>query len=101
MAYGTAMPHHWYTMFANILKDMNLKPSPHDPCLFSGIISEDDPRFTRQEIHVGAYVDDFTFYSTDLTEEEKKEALERKFKVNFIVDADFFPWHRFHRAMPR
>ena len=38
---------------------------------FSGIINDDDPKSTRQEIHVGAYVDDFVFYSTDPAEEEK------------------------------
>ena len=84
-------PRHWYTMFTNILKDMNLKPSSHDPCLFSGIIDNTDPKSTRQEIHVGAYVDDFVFYSTDPAEEEKfKTALESKLKIDFMGDADYF-----------
>jgi hypothetical protein len=31
-------PHHWYNMVTKILKDIGLQPSPHDACLYSGII---------------------------------------------------------------
>jgi hypothetical protein len=58
-------PHHWY----------NITPSPHDPCLFSGIVKS--PRLTnlppdadRRPIHIGLYVDDFVFFSEDPTEED-------------------------------
>ena len=70
---------------------MNIKPSPHDPCLFSGIIDNTDPKSTRHTIHVSAYVDNFVLYSTDPAEEEKiKTTLESKLKVDFIGDADYF-----------
>ena len=81
---------HRYEMFTNILKDTNLKPHPHNPRLFSGIVNADDTKSTRQETHVGAYVDGFVFYSTDPAEEEQiKEVLESKLKVGFMGDADF------------
>ena len=57
----------------------------------SGIVNETDPKFTCHEIHVGAYIEDFVFYSTDPAEEEKlKIALERKLRVDFMSDANFF-----------
>ena len=78
-------------MITNVLKTMNLKPSHHDPCLFSGIINETDPMSTRKEIFVGAYVDDFVFYSKDPAEEEQfKTALQDKLKVDFIGNTDYF-----------
>ena len=76
---------------------MNLTPSPHDPCLFSGIINETDLMSTREEVFVGAYVDDCVFYSTDPAEEEKfKTALQDKLKVDFMGNADYFLAPRLH-----
>eukprot|EP00956_Cyclotella_meneghiniana_P038057 scaffold148302_cov51-Cyclotella_meneghiniana.AAC.2 len=75
-------PHHWYNMITDILKDIGLTPSPHDPCLFSGVVhstspspnpsnpSIPSPSSTRKPIHVGIYVDDFVFFSEDPAEEE-------------------------------
>ena len=91
-------PKHWYNMFTDILKSMNLQPSAHDPCLFSGIINgatatstNATAASTRQKIYVGAYVDDIVFYSSDPAEEKLfKEALEAKLKVDFMGDADYF-----------
>ena len=78
-------------MFTDALKNMNLTPSHHNPCLFSGIIDEPDPMSTREEIFVGAYVDDFVFYSKDPAKEEKfKTALQDKLKVDFMGNADYF-----------
>ena len=74
-------PKHWYNMFTGILKSMNLQPSAHDPCLFSGVINGTSATSTRHKIYVGAYVDDFVFYSTDPAEEKLfKDALEKKIK---------------------
>ena len=70
--YGLRRSHrHWYTMFTNILRDINLKLSPHNPCLFSDIVNDTDTKSTCHEIHVGAYVDDLVFCPTDPVEEEK------------------------------
>ena len=83
-------PKYWYNMITSILKKMNLKPSSHDPYLYSGvvntsshdsasvgsdastshIINDSSPTSTRQRLHVGIYVDDFVFYSTDPAEEK-------------------------------
>ena len=37
-------PHHWYDMITSILRDMGLQASPHDPCLFSGILNKPETR---------------------------------------------------------
>ena len=67
-------PHHWYNMITAILKDIGLTQSPHDPCLYSRIITKSgDPPSTdssRKPVHVGIYVDDFVFFSEDPNEEE-------------------------------
>ena len=31
-------PHNWYNMFTSILKSMCITASPHDPCLYSGVM---------------------------------------------------------------
>ena len=61
-------PHHWYNMFTSILRKLNLKPSPHDACLFTGIIGDPTGTSGRAPIDVGVYVDDFVFYSTNPAE---------------------------------
>ena len=33
-------PRHWYDMFTSILRDLKLEPSPHDPCLYSGVVND-------------------------------------------------------------
>eukprot|EP00956_Cyclotella_meneghiniana_P020999 scaffold37679_cov76-Cyclotella_meneghiniana.AAC.13 len=92
-------PHHWYNMITDILKGIGLTPSPHDPCLYSGIVTPSAPDTSsgpssdpvpcpahpdvaspssatastptdRKPVHVGIYVDDFVFFSEDPTEEE-------------------------------
>ena len=96
-------PHHWYTMVTTILKDMGLKASPHDPCLFSGIISNtsvssSDATATsiplpdeRTTIHIGLYVDDFVFFSASQQEEDLFKAIfASKLKVDFMGAVDFF-----------
>ena len=73
-------------MFTEILTDMGLTPSTHDPCMFDGVLSSNgdptldptsvavnisNPQETRQPIFIGIYVDDFVFYSKDPAEEER------------------------------
>ena len=36
-------PHHWHNMFVSALKDIGLRQSVHDPCLFSGSVTSDLP----------------------------------------------------------
>ena len=45
----------------------------------------------RASIHVGLYVDDFVFYSTDPAEEELFRSLfSSKITVDFMGDVDYF-----------
>eukprot|EP00804_Cyclotella_cryptica_P002399 CCRYP_004096-RA/>CCRYP_004096-RA protein AED:0.22 eAED:0.22 QI:0/0/0/1/0/0/3/0/917 len=97
-------PHHWYNMFVQALKDIGLKPSLHDPCLFSGIVNPQQHHSTSHSpsppppshtttapIHVGIYVDDFVFYSTDPIQEQRfMEALKQRVVVDFMGPVDWF-----------
>ena len=113
-------PRHWFNRIASILQGIGLVQSPHDPCIFSGIIDPSASAFptttnadgtitvtipaakgnpestitlpsTRQMIHVGIYVDDFVFYSTSDEEEELfRKSLQSKVAVDFMGDVDYF-----------
>eukprot|EP00956_Cyclotella_meneghiniana_P005594 scaffold7180_cov50-Cyclotella_meneghiniana.AAC.3 len=109
-------PHHWYNMFTKALKDIGLSPSLHDPCLFSGVLnvppgdstnldasnigngtspssSPDPTTSSPAPIHVGIYVDDFVFYSTDPQQEALfMEALKTKVVVDFMGPVDSRGW---------
>ena len=112
-------PHHWFHKITSILQDMGLRPSPHDPCLYSGVLHDDaaapprPPSPTsvlslsppaslpqRQPIHVGLYVDDFVFYSAcDAEQQRFQRILASKIKVDFMGDVDYllgtaFTWKR-------
>ena len=79
-------------MINSILISMvGIEPSPHDPCLFSGIIKTSSKDLSRHCVHVGMYVDDFVFHSTDPAEEALlKSELQQKVKVDFMGDTNFF-----------
>lgn len=86
-------PHHWYNMFTKALKDMGLQPSLHDPCLFSGAVHTPDSPASESTapVHVGIYVDDFVFYSTDPTQETRfMDALKQRVVVDFMGPVDWF-----------
>eukprot|EP00956_Cyclotella_meneghiniana_P030923 scaffold79637_cov24-Cyclotella_meneghiniana.AAC.1 len=110
-------PHHWYNMFTAALKDMGLQPSLHDPCLFSGAVTSSaanpsqapltslpsslhsentsstctTPSPSPALIHVGIYVDDFVFYSTDPAQEALfMEELKKRVVVDFMGPVDWF-----------
>jgi len=113
-------PRHWFNRIASILQEIGLVQSPHDPCIFSGIIDPSASAFattpnadgtitvtipsatgisestitlpsTRRMIHVGIYVDDFVFYSTSDEEEELfRQSLQSKVTVDFMGDVDYF-----------
>ena len=52
---------------------MGPNPSPHDPFLLSGVItnpySPDQTPDLQSQLHVGLYVGDFVFYSSDPSQE--------------------------------
>eukprot|EP00804_Cyclotella_cryptica_P021483 CCRYP_005804-RA/>CCRYP_005804-RA protein AED:0.39 eAED:0.32 QI:0/-1/0/1/-1/1/1/0/524 len=101
-------------MITTILKQIELTASPHDPCLFSGVVTNPDttapkhpvrpPSPTsvldppsspppRKPIHVGLYVDDFVFFSEDANEENIfKRALTQasNVKIDFMGTVDYF-----------
>ena len=113
-------PRHWFNRIASILQEIGLVQSPHDPCIFSGIIDPSASAFattpnadgtitvtipsatgtsettitlpsTRRMVHVGIYVDDFVFYSTSDEEEELfRQSLQSKVTVDFMGDVDYF-----------
>jgi len=100
-------PKHWYNMITFILKKMNLEPYPHDPCLYSGVINtsslnstpfnNSDPSTSPiindsdHKLHVGIYVDNFVFYSTDPAKEALFQTeLSKHIKVDFMGDVDLF-----------
>ena len=87
-------PKHWYNKFTSILQTMGLTPSVHDPCVYRGVCTDTDnpaAEDDRAEVHVGIYVDDFVFYSTDSSQEELfRKELGRRCTVDFMGDVDFF-----------
>ena len=77
-------PHHRYNMITGILQKMGMAPSVHYPYIYSGVVKLDSNQTPsspeipadattsqREKIHVGMYVDDFIFYSTDPEEEQR------------------------------
>ena len=88
-------PHHWYNMIKRILLNIGLNPPPHYPCLLSVILSNPSSPDTiyavQSQLHVGLYVDDFVFYSSDLTQEALfKTLLQENIQVDFMRDVDYF-----------
>ena len=78
-----------------ILLKMSLKASPHDPCLLSGILENPTSHKTiseaQSQLHVGLYVDDFVFYSSDPTHEALFQTLlQEHIQVDFMGDVDHF-----------
>ena len=89
-------------MITKILKDIGLQPSPHDPCLYSGVITSptsspttlpSTPPSTRKKpVHVGIYVDDFVFFSEDPNEEDifKRELSKCTVPIDWMGTVDYF-----------
>jgi hypothetical protein len=87
-------PHHWYNMFTKILTKLGLQASPHDPCVYTGVVNpgpDYDPATSNQKLlHIGIYVDDFVYFSEDPAEEKLfQEALASCIKVDFMGDVDY------------
>ena len=82
-------------MIKVIILVMDLKASPHEPCYLSGILDNPYSPQTiseaQSQLHVGFYVDDFVFYSSDSTQEALfKKLLQEHIQVNFIGDVEYF-----------
>ena len=60
-------------MIKEILLKMGPEASPHFPCLLSGILDKPNSHKTisedQSQLHVGLYVEDFVFYSSDPAQE--------------------------------
>ena len=74
---------------------MGLKPSSHDPYLISGVLT--NPYYhvctsdIQSQLHVGLYVENFVFYSSDTAQEELfKTLLQEQIQVDFKVNVDYF-----------
>ena len=77
------------------LLNMSLKASSHDTCLLSGILeySNSQKNISRDQyqLHVGIYVDNFVFYSSDPAQEVLfKNLLQEHIQVDFMEDVDYF-----------
>ena len=74
---------------------MLLYPSPHDPCIISGTLTNPySSIFTpniQSQLHVSLYVDDFVFYFSDPSQEEIfKILLQEHTKVDFMSNVKYF-----------
>ena len=75
--------------------NIDRKDSPHDPCLLSGILEKPNSHKTiseyQSQLHVGLYVDDFVFYSSDSAQEVLFQTLlQEHIQVDFMGDVDYF-----------
>jgi hypothetical protein len=81
-------------MFAQALRDMGLQASKHDPCLFSGVVTRSPSSIndsTRASVHVGIYLDDFVYYSTDPHEQlHFQEELKKCVVIDIMGPVDWF-----------
>ena len=69
--------------------------SPHDHCLIYGILekpnSHENISEYQSQLHVGLYVEDFVFYSSDPSQEVLFQTLlQEHIQVDFMVDVDYF-----------
>ena len=62
-------PHHWYNMIKGILLKMVLNHSLHDPCLISDTLNNPSSYTGKSQLqyqlHIGLYINDFVFHSSD------------------------------------
>ena len=73
---------------------MGLKASPHDLCLLSGILEDSNSQRTisknQSQLHVGLYVDDLVFYSSDPAQNFLfNKLLQEHIQVDFMGDVDY------------
>jgi hypothetical protein len=79
-------PQHWFHTLSKYFKEIGLRPTPHDGCLFVGT-----PVPGKAPIYVALFVDDFVYFSPDSDVEAHFEtALASKVKVDFMGQVDYF-----------
>ena len=86
-------PHDWYNIIKRILLNMGLKASTHDSCLLSGILDKPTSHNTisedQSQLHVGLYVENFIFYSSDPSQEALFQTLiQEHIQVDFMGYVD-------------
>ncbi len=88
-------PCHWYQKIDSILRSIGLLPSPHDPCIYIGIIRDphhpSSPGTSTSPLSLGLYVDDFVYFSKDHAVEQLfKCLLHQQIKVEFVGLTEWF-----------
>ena len=79
-------PKHWFDRATSLLRSLNLTPCPNAPCIFHG---ETIPG--RPLLYLGLYVDDFVYFSQDLSVEKTfEENFAKLTTVDFMGKATFF-----------
>ena len=74
---------------------MGLKGSPHGPWIFSGILDNPSSPHTiseaQSQLHVGLYVENFLFCSSDPTQEALfQKLLQEHIQVDLMGDVEYF-----------
>ena len=82
-------------MIKEILLNIGLKASPHDTFLLSSILEDSNSQKTiskdQSQLHIGLYVDDLVFYSSDPVQEfHFKNLLQEHIQVDFMGYIDYF-----------
>ena len=82
-------------MIKGVLLNMGLNPSTHDPCLlFVALTNPSSPEKIsdlQSQLHVGLYVGDFVFYSSDLNQDLLiKMLLQLHIQFYFMGDVYYF-----------
>ena len=79
-------PHHWYETCKTALKEIGLEPLPNAPCIFTGVLVEDEP-----PLYLGLFVDDFCYWSqSDEVEKKFETDFGSKFKIDFQKEITHF-----------
>lgn len=78
-------PHHWFQKATTILKQCNLHPTPHNPCLFTG---KPDG---KNVMYLGLYINDFVYFSSNPTTEKAfEDQLSKIIKVDLMGQVSHF-----------
>ena len=93
-------------MIKKVLLNTGLNPSPHDPCLLSGVLakpsSTDTISTVQYQLNVVLYVENFVFYSSGPTEEALfKTLLQEHIQVDFMGDVEYFLGTAFTWIQPK
>jgi Reverse transcriptase (RNA-dependent DNA polymerase) len=88
-------PRHWFHLIAKQLRDIGLRQTAHEDCLFVGNIIPGRP-----PVYLAIYVDDLIYFSADpIVEKQFEQELASRVKVDLMGEADYylgthFEWQR-------